>query len=1318
MRQSPPIRQQVIDQTEIDSDVPGLREAVERKLDIWKSRLIDLSQRNRLLNFRETKGSTLRITHPKASTVFEHLVRNQDHYFIYAEEEPDLFKTLPNSDTGSDSSTASNNILGRRSDEMVGQGSSSRTARVLYTLRLRARTELEERGTNVLFLALGFLKWADTATGSVQNVSPLVLVPVQIELERSKQRYRLGRVAEDVVVNPALGLKLKNDFGLALPDIPEQPEDIDLDAYLRQVSDVIPRSESFQSWGVNDEIQLGLFSFLKFTMYKDLEANKEVAVRHPIIGGLAGFPSVLPQAPSDLVTAENLDELVPPERTFPILDSDSSQQEAIVAALAGASFVLQGPPGTGKSQTIANIIAECLAAGKKVLFVSEKMAALKVVKRSLDGCGIGDFCLELHSHTKSKREVLEDIDNSLHAYEQAVSTGEATFPFSVLKVRRSQLNAFVKALHTPIGRLKITAFQAHGQLARLWATPDVSVRIDKPLEMTDLQLSWIKERLAQLAANSSVLRDYHGHPWKGTSVKNCSLQQRTDIEQNLRLMMANIDRAFLTAGHLVSTVQPAFHALEVELSKTYTPRILSCDLEQLTRLFRNTYRGFGKYLHYHGYRRTLDIIRTCALPGARCKSSAVLDDLSLALLVRGGQSLWRVQPIRNGPQEAVSVYMLKEAAHWVRSCLGWAGDRGIDKEEFECLGPGADELEVVLDALSSGLAALGQLFGQPVMTTGDHSPLVEVRRRIQLLLERLPELQQFLDVTSALDELRQFGLGDLAKAALEPQVDTGALPRIFERQFYRALLDEVTSSDPALDAFRGTMHEQAIEEFRLLDKQLVQSSRSRIVALLTSARQAAIVAAHHTPEESFVKHETQKRRRHKSLRRLVLDAPKLIQGLKPCFLMSPMSLASYLAPGSLTFDVVLFDEASQIAPEDAIGSILRARQVIVVGDSKQLPPTRFFAAVESDEYLEDDYPGDEVILDSILEDAVAAGLIEKRLLWHYRSRDESLIAFSNYFLYGGSLVTFPSSGIYQYPTGIEFVHVPDGVYDRSRTRTNRKEARRVAELVYQHYQQWPGRSLGVVAFSLPQADAIEAAVEEVRQKDSAFDEWCRRQSTEPFFVKNLENVQGDQRDVMLLSVGYGLDDRGQMSMNFGPLNKDGGHRRFNVAVTRAKEQVKLVSSIEPAQIDLTKTKAEGVRLLKEYMEVAIHGVEALGKVASPSESGESESPFEEQVYEALVVKGLRLQKQVGASGYRIDLAVVDAQRPGRFLLGIECDGASYHSFKTARDRDRLRQQVLEGLGWKIHRIWSRDWNENRPREVDRVLTSLGVTSGYKDNGEA
>jgi very-short-patch-repair endonuclease len=412
-------------------------------------------------------------------------------------------------------------------------------------------------------------------------------------------------------------------------------------------------------------------------------------------------------------------------------------------------------------------------------------------------------------------------------------------------------------------------------------------------------------------------------------------------------------------------------------------------------------------------------------------------------------------------------------------------------------------------------------------------------------------------------------------------------------------------------------------------------------------------------------------------------------------MMSPLSVAQYLTLDAVAFDTVVFDEASQIMPQDAVSSLIRADQAIIAGDTKQLPPTSFFQSdVDTTEDVRED-------LDSILEET-AAVLPEKRLRWHYRSRTNELIEFSNHHYYDDGLRTFPENDT-DADTGVSFEYVPDGVYDRGGSRQNRVEAERVVDLITDHAERHSDKSLGVVAFSSAQEQAIRDTVEERRADNPVLDAFVGREDVlDEFFIKNLEMVQGDERDRMLFSVGYGPDETGTVSMNFGPLNKTGGERRLNVAVTRAKEGVTVVSSLQPGDIDLTRTKSTGVAHFRNYLEYAQQGERALARDDRVTGTLAFDSRFEEAVYDALVAAGYDVVSQVASASYSIDLAITHPDRPGQFVLGIECDGAAYHSSKTARDRDRTRQLVLENLGWTIHRIWSPDWASNRDEQLRKI----------------
>lgn len=452
-----------------------------------------------------------------------------------------------------------------------------------------------------------------------------------------------------------------------------------------------------------------------------------------------------------------------------------------------------------------------------------------------------------------------------------------------------------------------------------------------------------------------------------------------------------------------------------------------------------------------------------------------------------------------------------------------------------------------------------------------------------------------------------------------------------------------------------------------------------------------------------MRRELQKKTRHVPVRQLMQRLPSLLPRLKPCLLMSPLSVAQYLDAGHSQFDVVVFDEASQIPVWDSIGAIARGQQLVVVGDTKQLPPTSFFSKSAND----DDGAGDDgqvEDLESILDECLGADMNRLRLQWHYRSRHESLITFSNVTYYDSQLITFPSPVTDDVAVRLERVA---GVYDRGGSRSNRAEAEAIVQGIEQHYLD-PARrrqSLGVVTFNQPQQSLIETLLDARRRANAALDKAISAQAREPLFIKNLENVQGDERDVIYFSITYGPDAAGKMTMNFGPLNGEGGHRRLNVAISRAREGVVIYSTLLPQQIDLSRVRAAGVRDLKHYLEFALKGPRALVEQSLPT-GREPDSPFETQVIKVLRERGWVVHPQVGCSGYRIDMGVVDPRAPGRYLLGIECDGRAYHAGATARDRDRLRQVVLEGLGWRLHRIWSTDWWINPEREVEKLLARL------------
>jgi very-short-patch-repair endonuclease len=569
------------------------------------------------------------------------------------------------------------------------------------------------------------------------------------------------------------------------------------------------------------------------------------------------------------------------------------------------------------------------------------------------------------------------------------------------------------------------------------------------------------------------------------------------------------------------------------------------------------------------------------------------------------------------------------------------------------------------------------------------------------IIQSAPRLKNWCAWNKACTSASTYGLGSLVDGIEKRAVSLRSVRKTFEVNYCRWWLNAVVDSDEVLLNFVSAEHEKRIRDFKELDERFTALTRSWVRAQLCAELPAQDSVSRNS-EWGLLRYEMQKKSKHLPLRDLMGRSPSAITTLSPCLLMSPLSVAQYLSPEVTNFDIVIFDEASQIPVWDAIGAIARAKQVVMVGDPKQLPPTSFFDRAESDS----DDTDAEADLESILDECIGANLPTINLSWHYRSRHESLIAFSNHRYYEGGLVTFPSP--YTEDKAVSFHYVANGRYEKGGARTNQVEAKALVDDLVGKLKtecRENGLTVGVVTFNSQQQKLIEDLLDDARRKDPTLETYFADTELEPVFVKNLESVQGDERDIMYFSLTYGPSISGSVSMNFGPLNNDGGERRLNVAITRARQELRVFSSLRSEQLDLSRTKAEGVRDLKHFMEFAERGAQALGEAIFGS-IGDFESPFEEAVARVLTQKGWRLQSQIGVSAFRIDLGVVDPDAPGSYLAGIECDGATYHRSATARDRDMIREQMLRGLGWDILRIWSTDWWVDADTVASRIHARL------------
>lgn len=592
----------------------------------------------------------------------------------------------------------------------------------------------------------------------------------------------------------------------------------------------------------------------------------------------------------------------------------------------------------------------------------------------------------------------------------------------------------------------------------------------------------------------------------------------------------------------------------------------------------------------------------------------------------------------------------------------------------------------------------------------DSIVLLDMLKQYEACVNGFSELNKWLDYVETKADCDKQGLATFTDAIAKYDNSIIDVREAFERGFYAQWLTLAINDVPAVMTFRRRVHEQRLTKFATLDKKQFVLSKSRIREKIISSFPRTNQFAKAGSELGILRHEMEKKRRIIPLRQLFRTIPNLLLTLKPCLMMSPLSVAYFLDANSYQFDMVIFDEASQIFPQDAIGAIFRAKQVVIAGDTKQLPPTNFFATSTSNanqDYDDNDDEGyEDEIYDSILEET-ANVLPNRTLLWHYRSRHEHLIAFSNQSIYRNELVTFPSSNESDPDTGVEFVYVEDGYYEGGGRNCNIPEAKRCVELIKDHFDRHPERSLGIIAFSEKQQQAIALEVQRFRECNPKYEPFFAEDKEDEFFIKNLENVQGDERDTIFFSIGYAKTKEQKqngkpMTMRFGPLGVQGGERRLNVAITRAKVNIKLVSSILPSDIDLNRTESEGIKMLRSYIEFAKSG----DAVLASSHQVQRKDDFVDSVFAYLVDHGYKAKRYVGCSGYKIDIAIEHPNYSNQFVAGIECDGFSYASAKTARDRDRLRGSILKNMGWNMYRVWSAEWHKNPEIEGTKLIAYI------------
>lgn len=1466
-----------------------------------RERLLDTTTRNRLLNYPHPSRGCARFVGTRLDQAYSQLAAGQS-LAIEPVPEPtareigEYWRAQGKEDCG-DKITPERwaRHLGINPDlELASDGASATTRLVtlhyrasqeglLKRLRSAARSAIEESGTNILFLAFGFLHWRDKAEAERSFLAPLLLVPVELTVSRSKvgqTLFLLSGTGEDIQWNRSLARKLDVDFGRALPEPnlrddepPERPI-----AYLERVRQTI---SGLSGWAVRPFLTLGLFDFGSFLLWRDLDpaawpTGAPLAER-PLIRRLIGTEEG--SEPSLAATSLEIEGHLDLE--LPLVDrADGSQARAIARALAGETLLVEGPPGTGKSQTITNLLAAALHQGKRVLFVSEKLAALDVVRRRMDALGLGEFCLELHSGKARKRAVLDDLDQSLkrrrasHAVDGGVGLAERLREaHAELSAYGEALLALVPGLEQPVHKVLARAAVARKQATAAGLLASLSSLSLEPQVLDRTSREESLRSLEEVASASLALGGVAGrHPWAGI---DATLVQPFDADEllalvgkwatSVRTLIGAVERfqdefgwslgqddeetiagecsEAVGALQLWRQTAAACHRASEGLEAIGTPlrctlQLCAADLllalqladlasdapinalplrseafadpaidrvlaefddrrlkvEQAARALpesttaaaweeapevlleaARTLEGAGLFGFLRGEVRAARRLAGRLLPRVRNASASqglravaaaiearraaenypaakallgrafdglatdtttlrrlrawvarstaalaachqphlaarfwVMDATYLANVVAAAPALEIVRPLAEiAPEpsrQLKTVYLEQAAPAAIRPLLKMTDEPDLALQMLE-------ELLGHVEAVKQARNAFRERTSPDERLWPTHTRGVVTLRGVLSRLDQALAAPRCLSHWLRYDLARRRAKGSLT-ARLVTAAEDGHLPPeglslafdyvLFEHAARTALRDY-----PELRRHDGTVLEGLASRFAELDEGIMEARREAIAARLRQApvpRGANGFRAADLTEETLLRHEIAKQKRHLPVRRLVERAPRTLQALKPCFMMGPYAVAQHLPPGAISFDLLIVDEASQLRPEESVGTLARAEQAVIVGDTKQLPPTSFFDRVALGDDGDD---GDEGVADSaesIMEIARQRLRDAAILRWHYRSRHEALIAWSNAEFYGDELIVFPSAHGKDPRFGIGWHHLPKAT---CRAGKNEVEANAVVDAVIAHLSAASARSLGVAAMNVKQAELIEELLEQriAAERPDLVDRLeGSRQGAEPFFVKNLENVQGDERDVMLISMTYGpeaLD--GRVPQRFGPINRETGWRRLNVLFTRAKERMEIFASMRAGDVVAAGAR-RGIVALHAFLTYAETGL--LRSAHGPSGGGEPESDFEVAVARALEAEGFRCVAQLGFAGFRLDLAIIDPDRPDRYLLAVECDGAAYHSSRSARERDRLRQEILEGLGWEVMRIWSTDWYRDPDREIQRIVGRL------------
>ncbi|MBR1400831.1 MAG: DUF4011 domain-containing protein [Prevotella sp.] len=1140
-----------------------------------------------------------------------------------------------------------------------------------------SRNALEENGANTLFVVLGMLKWYENEKSTIARYAPLLMLPVDI-VRKAGQNYVIRLRDEDVIMNITLLELLKQQFRInmsVLNPLPTDEHGVDVTKILNTVRMAVREQKN---WMVMDEASLGLFYFNKFVMWNDIHSNAEKLKENEVVKSLMEGRVALKDF-GEVVDARDVDKKNQPLDFCIPIDVDSSQMEAVIESGRGKSFILYGPPGTGKSQTITNMIANALYQDKRVLFVAEKMAALEVVQKRLAKIGLDPFCLELHSNKVTKSHFLNQMQKALDVVH--VKEPEAYKATSdKLYAHRQQMITYIENLH----RKQQSGFSLYECITRHLSVEGTEMKgnLPKPADVNKEKLSQWVEKIESLNTVFKVTGHPSSHPLLGLFPHAFSNENK----EKLLTLLAKYQNEYAKTEQAIADAPVKLELAPNDLNWATTAYGL---LEQLPK---QTLQQFIQQDADMWQERWQTISNKWFLPkffGKRSFKKEFSQFSGISDFAAAPELLEKQKKFK----QLLKDYCLSHHADYNTSetalCDTLAADRlaAISKQE-KVLNETVKEIE--------GIAVLEQYNTLPA------ARLSKLNEQISTWLNHFDSFKDWCLWSERRKDLVANGLQTVVTAIEKDGMLPDEASDAFQKGMYHLLTMDIVDKDPSLAKFNGLIFEEMVDKYKQETYTFQNLSKQELYCHLAAQIPSQTIAATANSEMGILKRNIANGGRGTSIRKIIDQIPTLMPKLCPCMLMSPISVAQYIDMNADKFDLVIFDEASQMPTSEAVGAIARGKALICVGDPKQMPPTSFFSTqtVDEEEVEIDD-------MESILDDCITLSMPGHYLSWHYRSKHESLIAFSNLKYYDGKLHTFPSIDDQQ--SKVRLVQL-DGEYDKGKTRSNPAEAKAIVDEVLHRLAdpEMSKLSIGVVSFSKVQQNLIEDMLIDALAKHPDLEAKAYN-CEEPIFIKNLENVQGDERDVILFSVGYGPDKQGHVSMNFGPLNNEGGERRLNVAVSRARYEMIVYAILHAEQIDLNRSNAKGVEGLKSFIEFAGKGTVLRQSAADNNILGgneDAESDLVKLVASELSAKGYKTVTHVGRSQFKIDIAVVNPEKDDEYMMGILCDGRNYYETKTTRDREIVQPGVLAGLKWNVMRVWAVDWYANHDQVMARILQRL------------